>query len=111
MSTATETTTAKIAIVTGGSRGLGRNTVLSLAERGVNSVFTYNSGRDEAEEVVTEVEKAGAKAASLHLDTGEVGTFDSFTENVRSALAAMGAERFNYLVNNAVSRTTRRLMR
>ena len=101
MSTATEATKAKIAIVTGGSRGLGRNTVLSLAKEGVNSVFTYNSSRDEAEAVVAEVEKAGARAAALHLDTGEVGTFDSFTENVRSALAAMGAEHFDYLVNNA----------
>ena len=101
MSTDTATTKTKIAIVTGGSRGIGRDTVLSLAGRGVNSIFTYNSSRSEAEAVVAEVEKAGAKAAALQLDTGEVGTFDSFAQSVRSVLAEMGAERFDYLVNNA----------
>ncbi len=101
MSTDTATTKTKIAIITGGSRGLGRNTVLSLAGRGVNSIFTYNSSRSEAEAVVAEAEKAGVKAASLHLDTGEVGTFASFAQSVRSVLAEMGAERFDYLVNNA----------
>ena len=101
MSTATASTTTKIAIVTGGSRGLGRNTVLSLAKRGVNSVFTYHSSREEADEVVAEVKKARAKATTLQLDTGNVGTFDGFVENVRSALADLGAERFDYLVNNA----------
>ena len=99
MSTATAST--KIAIVTGGSRGLGRNTVLSLAKRGVNSVFTYNASREEAEEVIAEVERAGARAVALQLDTGNVGTFDRFTQSVRSALADLGAERFDYLVNNA----------
>ncbi len=97
----TANTPAKIAVITGGSRGLGRNTVLSLAERGVNSIFTYHSSRAEAEEVVAEVEKAGTKATALQLDTGSVGTFDGFVENVRSALTDMGAEHFDYLVNNA----------
>ena len=66
MSTANaELSTAKIAIVTGGSRGLGRNTVLNLAKRGVHSIFTYNSNRAEADKVVAAVREAGAKAVAL----------------------------------------------
>lgn len=91
----------KIAIVTGGSRGLGRNTVLNLAKRGVNSIFTYNSNRAEADNVVSAVSEAGAKAIALQLNTGSVGTFDAFVRSVREALATLGAERFDYLVNNA----------
>ena len=91
----------KIAIVTGGSRGLGRNTVLSLARRGVASIFTYNSNQAEAETVVGLAAEAGAKAIALQLDTGKVGGFDAFVDRVRQSLASWGAERFDYLVNNA----------
>jgi NAD(P)-dependent dehydrogenase (short-subunit alcohol dehydrogenase family) len=91
----------KIAIVTGGSRGLGRDTVLSLAKRGVHSIFTYNSNRAEAEKVVGLVAEAGQKGVALQLDTGNVGIFDDFVDRVRQALANLGAERFDYLVNNA----------
>jgi NAD(P)-dependent dehydrogenase (short-subunit alcohol dehydrogenase family) len=91
----------RIAIVTGGSRGIGRNTVISLAERGVDSIFTYNARRDAAEEVVAAVREAGARAIALQLDTGDLRGFDGFVESVRKALAELGAERFDYLVNNA----------
>jgi NAD(P)-dependent dehydrogenase (short-subunit alcohol dehydrogenase family) len=91
----------KIAIITGGSRGIGRNTVISLAERGVDSILTYNARRDAAEEVVAAVHEAGARAIALQLDTGDLRAFDGFVENVRNALAQLGAERFDYLVNNA----------
>jgi len=91
----------KIAIVTGGSRGLGRNTVLSLANRGVDSIFTYNSNQAEAENVVGLVAGAGRKAVALQLDTGNVGAFDDFVDRVRDALSGLGTERFDYLVNNA----------
>jgi len=91
----------KIAIVTGASRGIGRNTVISLAERGVDSILTYNARRDSAEEVVAAVHEAGARAIALQLDTGDLRAFDGFVENVRNALAELGAERFDYLVNNA----------
>ena len=91
----------KIAIVTGGSRGIGRNTVISLAERGVDSILTYNARRDAAEEVVAAVHEAGARTIALQLDTGDLRAFDGFVENVRNALAQLGAERFDYLVNNA----------
>jgi NAD(P)-dependent dehydrogenase (short-subunit alcohol dehydrogenase family) len=91
----------KIAIVTGGSRGLGRNTVISLAKRGVHSIFTYHANRAEADKVVVAAGEAGAKAAALRLDTGEVHSFDAFVQSVRSTLAGFGTERFDYLVNNA----------
>jgi NAD(P)-dependent dehydrogenase (short-subunit alcohol dehydrogenase family) len=92
---------AKIAVITGGSRGLGRNTVVSLAKRGVNSIFTYHSNRAEADRVVALVVEAGAKALALPLDTSKVGSFDGFAQDLRQALAGLGAERFDYLVNNA----------
>ena len=91
----------KIAIVTGGSRGLCRNTVLSLAERGVHSIFTYNSNRAEADNVLATASEKGAKAAALQLDTGDIRSFDSFVQSLRAKLAEFGAERFDYLVNNA----------
>ncbi len=91
----------KIAIVTGGSRGLGRNTVFNLAKRGVNSIFTYNSNRAEVDKVVAAVSEAGSKAIALQLDAGNVSAFDPFVKDVSKALGELGAERFDYLVNNA----------
>ena len=91
----------KIAIVTGGSRGIGRSAVESLARRGVNSIFTYHSHREDADAVVTEAKSLGVQAFALQLDAGKVGEFDAFAENVRGVLAQLGAERFDYLVNNA----------
>jgi NAD(P)-dependent dehydrogenase (short-subunit alcohol dehydrogenase family) len=91
----------RIALITGGGRGLGRNTVLSLAKRGIDSIFTYNSNQVEAEKVVRLVADTGQQAIALRLDTGKVSTFDPFVKGVRKALADMGAERFDYLVNNA----------
>ncbi|MGO4703267.1 SDR family NAD(P)-dependent oxidoreductase [Dyella sp. 2RAB6] len=91
----------KIAIVTGGSRGLGRNTVLSLARRGVDSIFTYRANQAEAAEVTKLAAQAGRKAVALQLDTGNTAQFDAFVGEVRQALTASGAEHFDYLVNNA----------
>jgi NAD(P)-dependent dehydrogenase (short-subunit alcohol dehydrogenase family) len=91
----------KVAIVTGGSRGLGRSTVLSLAKRGIDSIFTYNSNRAEAEKVTALVAAMGRKAIALQLDTGNIRTFDAFVQNVQQALTELGAERFDFLVNNA----------
>jgi len=91
----------KIAIVTGGSRGIGRSTVLSLARRGVSSIFTYNSNQAEAEKVVGLVAEAGQRAIALQLDTGNIGAFDRFVQSVPAALKSLGAEHFDYLVNNA----------
>ena len=96
-------TTCKIALVTGGSRGIGRNTVLSLAKRGVDSIFTYHAHRAAADEVVGLIAGMGRKAVALQLDTGKVGTFGPFVQGLESALATLGATRFDYLVNNAGS--------
>ncbi len=95
------TSTAKIAIVTGGSRGLGRSTVLNLTKRGVYSIFTYNSNRAAAAEVVAAVNEVGGKAIALQLDAANVRSFDSFAIDVHKALSDWGAARFDYLVNNA----------
>ena len=91
----------KIAIVTGGSRGLGRNTVLHLAKRGARSIFTYHTNQTEAESVVVAVREAGSEAVALQLDAGNVAAFDAFVRSVADALAVLGADRFDYLVNNA----------
>ncbi len=92
---------SKIALVTGGSRGIGRDTVLRLAGRGVRSIFTYNANRADADAVAALAAQAGAPAVTLQLDVGDTTAFDRFVGDVRGALAGMGAERFDYLVNNA----------
>jgi NAD(P)-dependent dehydrogenase (short-subunit alcohol dehydrogenase family) len=91
--------TSKIAIVTGGSRGIGRNIVESLARRGVDTIFTYHTHAADAETVIAEA--AAAKAVALQLDTGDVASFDAFVDSMKDALAKLGATRFDFLVNNA----------
>lgn len=91
----------KVAIITGGSRGIGRNTVLCLARGGIRSIFTYNSNRAEADKVAALAAEAGARAIALQLDTGNVAAFDAFAAQVSEALTDLGVERFDYLVNNA----------
>jgi len=96
------TQTNKIALVTGGSRGLGKNMALSLAQRGVNVIFTYNSKKDEAQETVKEIEALGQKAAALQLNVGEVKSFDNFISEVSATLKeTFGTNKIDYLVNNA----------
>ncbi|UNC13795.1 SDR family oxidoreductase [Acidiphilium multivorum] len=90
-----------IAIVTGGSRGIGRSTVEALARRGVRSIFTYHRRRAEADEVVAATERAGARAATLQLDTRNTATFPAFVAELRRILAEWGVEQFDYLINNA----------
>jgi len=92
---------AKVAIVTGGSRGLGRNTAMNLAKRGVDIILTYHSDRAQAATAVAAIQELGRKAAALHLDSGEVASFDGFALEVSEALKEnWGVERFDYLVNN-----------
>ena len=95
------TTRGGVAIVTGGSRGLGKNMVQSIAGRGTDVIFTYQSNKAAADELVAEVEGMGRRAAALQLDVGDAGTFDAFAEQVRGVLQGWGAERFDFLVNNA----------
>lgn len=91
----------KVAIITGGSRGLGRNTAESLARRGVDVIFTYHAKQQDAEAVVREIEAMGRKAAAFQLNTGDTRAFDGFTSDVRKTLQQWGRERFDFLVNNA----------
>ncbi len=91
----------RIALVTGGSRGLGRSTVLALARNGVSSIFTFNSNQSAADHVVGLADQAGARATALRLDTGDTGAFASFVDQVRGVLGGWGAERLDILVNNA----------
>jgi NAD(P)-dependent dehydrogenase (short-subunit alcohol dehydrogenase family) len=94
-------TPKKIAIVTGGSRGIGRSTVESLAKRGVNTIFTFHTHGTDAEAVVGAVNDAGSEAVALQLDAGNIASFDAFVESVKDALSNLGATRFDFLVNNA----------
>jgi len=92
----------KIALVTGGSRGLGKNMALSLAKKGLDVVLTYHSKKDEALAVVAEIEKIGGKAAALQLNAGEIQEFDTFF----NALKVVLRDTFNvlavdFLINNA----------
>ena len=93
---------SKIALVTGGSRGLGKNMALSLAKKGIDVILTYNSQKDEALEVVKEIENLGQKAAALQLNVSNVKSFDAFFAEVRKTLKdTFGSEKINFLVNNA----------
>jgi NAD(P)-dependent dehydrogenase (short-subunit alcohol dehydrogenase family) len=93
--------TNKIAIITGGSRGLGRNTAVNLAQRGVDLLFTFRSNQKEAESLIREAEEMGRKAAGFRLDTGDTRSFDGFVSEARETLQSWGRDRFDYLVNNA----------
>ena len=94
--------TAKIALITGGSRGLGRNTALSLAKRGVDCIITYNSNRDAADSAVASMRELGQKAVALRLDCGDVASFDGFVGELQRTLQRdWQADRFDFLVNNA----------
>lgn len=92
----------KVALVTGGSRGLGRNMAISLAKKGIDVVLTYNSNKLEADKVVTEIESLGQKAAAFQLDAGNVSSFDGFFKQVTSHLKEQsGNTNFDFLINNA----------
>ena len=92
----------KIALVTGGSRGLGKNMAIAIAKKGIDVIITYNSKKDEADEVVKEIENLGQTAAAIQLNVAESGTFDSFIENVSTVLKnTFKTNKFDFLVNNA----------
>lgn len=94
----------KIAVITGGSRGLGRNSALHLAKRGVHSVITWQSNEAAARATVEELQKLGVKAAALQLDTSKPGTFGDFAGALKTTLQQLWKrDRFDYLVNNAGS--------
>jgi len=91
-----------ISLVTGGSRGLGRNTVLAIARSGGDVVFTFHSRADEAQAVVAQVQALGRRAVALQLDTGTVAGFAGFADRLRQALHdTWQRDSFDHLVNNA----------
>ena len=91
-----------LSIVTGGSRGLGRNTAVSIARHGGDVILTYRSGADGAKAVVAEIEALGRKAVALQLDVSDVSTFPAFVKGVRSALkSTWGRDNVDHLINNA----------
>lgn len=92
----------KIALVTGASRGLGRNAALSIARRGGDVIVTYQSRGEDAQAVVAEIVALGRKAIALQLDTGRIEGFADFTARLRAALRDhWQRETFDHLVNNA----------
>lgn len=94
--------TGKIALVTGGSRGIGKDIVESLAKKGVNIVFTYHTNKDKAEEVLDLVRQSGVQAWAIPLDVVDLRSFDSFIQRVIATLKNdLGVDRIDYLVNNA----------
>lgn len=93
-----------IALITGGSRGLGRSAALALAARGVDIVFTYRGDHAAASGVVAEIEARGRKAAALQLDLTRPQDIPAFVDALRQTLAThFGRDRIRYLLNNAGS--------
>lgn len=92
----------KIALITGASRGLGKNAALHLAAQGIDIIGTYNSKADEAQALVAEIEKLGGRAAMLQLDVGRSEGFADFATQVADVLSRhFDRERFDFLINNA----------
>jgi NAD(P)-dependent dehydrogenase (short-subunit alcohol dehydrogenase family) len=102
MVTPQELTMTKITLVTGASRGLGRNTALNIARHGGDVVLTYQSRSEDAQAVVSEIQRMGRKAVALQLDTGKIAGFAVFADRLRAALReTWSRETFDHLVNNA----------
>lgn len=94
--------TTKIALVTGGSRGLGKNAALKIAEKGLDVIITYNSHKEAAEKTVAEIQALGRKAIAYQLNTKEVNSFDEFVKKVGDHLEEnTGSRNIDFLINNA----------
>lgn len=91
-----------VSLVTGASRGLGRNTALSIVRHGGDVIVTYREGKDAADAVVADIRALGRKAVALRLDTSKVSSFPDFVLAVRAALRdTWGRDTFDHLINNA----------
>lgn len=92
---------SKIALVTGGSRGLGKNMALRLADKGINVIITYNSKQEDALEVVSRIEQTGMKAAALQLNVADIKNFDLFFDKLKNLLQnTFNTDHFDFLINN-----------
>lgn len=92
----------KIALVTGGSRGLGKDMALSLAKKGIDVILTYHTKKEEAEQVVNEIKQGGQKAAALSFDAGDIRSVDGFLDTVLKTLKEKWqTDHFDFLINNA----------
>ena len=92
----------KIALITGGSRGLGKSMALHLAQKGHDIIITYQHSKIEAQSVVDEIVQGGQKAALLQLDISQTKTFPSFLEELKALLSSQwNTNRFDILINNA----------
>jgi NAD(P)-dependent dehydrogenase (short-subunit alcohol dehydrogenase family) len=104
-------TSSSIALVTGGSRGLGKSSALHLARQGHGVILTYRSKQAEADDVVKQIQAMGQKAVALALNVSDSSSFASFAAQVREALlATWGRTTFNVLINNAGTGTYASLM-
>ncbi|MAN26009.1 MULTISPECIES: SDR family NAD(P)-dependent oxidoreductase [Mesonia] len=91
----------KIALVTGGSRGLGRDMAISLSKKGLDVIITYQSNKEAADEVIGQIEQNGQKGFAIHLDVMDLKSFDTFSSLLKSSLSkSFGTEKIDYLVNN-----------
>lgn len=94
--------TQRIALVTGGGRGLGKNAALKLAKKGIGIILTWNSNEKEAQQVVGEIRQSGGKAAALPLNVGDTSTFPQFVQQLQETLQTQWqSNEFDYLLNNA----------
>lgn len=92
----------KIAVVTGGSRGLGKDMALSLAKKNIDVIVTYNTNKEMAMDTIKEIELLGAKGAIAHLNMSNFNALDAFVENIQSILTnEFNANHFDFLINNA----------
>jgi len=92
----------KIALITGGSRGLGKNMAVAIAKKGIDVVLTYHTNKEAADDVVAEIESLGQKAVAFPLDTSDTKSFDNFIKQVTAYLQEQtGSPNFDYLINNA----------
>lgn len=92
----------KIALVTGGSRGIGRESAINIAKKGIDVVLTYNNNREKADEVVYEIKALGQHAVAFQLDTSDIKSFDGFFKEMSEYLEKQyGSKNFDFLINNA----------
>jgi len=92
----------KIAVVTGGSRGLGRDMAISIAKKNIDVILTYNSNKESAEEVVVEIEKSGQKAYAIKFDVSDLKSYDNFISEIKTVLKTKwNSDKFDFLINNA----------